>query len=324
MNKEVILVTGSSGQIGSDLTIKLREIYGKKNVIATDIKVPVNVSQEGIFETLDVLDCKKLEALINKYKFTQVYHLAAMLSANGEKYPLKAWELNMNSLLYILEKAKEGHFKKVFYPSSIAVYGRNITREKTPQHSPKNPSTVYGISKLAGEKWCEYYYHQYGVDVRSLRYPGLISWKTPAGGGTTDYAVDIFYKAIIEKKYTCFLASDTILPMMYMEDAINATIDLMKTDKDKLTVHSSYNLNAISFSPKELVEEIEKYIPDFHIVYKPDYRQAIAEKWPLSVNDDLARKDWGWIPKYNLEKLVKEMITRLKYKIDTARPLHNI
>ncbi len=322
MNNEIILVTGASGQIGSDLTLKLRAIYGKENVVATDINKPVDIAlQEGIFETFNVLDSNRLEALVNKYKFTQVYHLAAMLSAIGEKSPLKAWELNMNSLLYILEKAKKGYFKKVFYPSSIAVYGRDIAREKTPQHAPKNPSTVYGISKLAGEKWCEYYYHQYGVDVRSLRYPGLISWKTPAGGGTTDYAVDIFYKAIIEKKYTCFLASNTILPMMYMEDAIKAITDLMNADKDKLTVHSSYNLSAISFSPKELAAEIKKHIPDFQIAYKPDYRQAIANTWPLSVNDDLARKDWDWAPEYNLEELVKEMITRLKCKIDTARSL---
>ncbi len=315
MIKETIIVTGASGQIGSDLVMKLREEYGNDHVIATDIKNPSHeVMQSGPFEAFDVMSRSRLQELIEKYKPTQIFHLAAMLSATGEKMPLKAWDLNMNSLLYILEEAKEGHFKKVFFPSSIAVYGRNIAREQTPQHSPKNPSTVYGISKLAGEKWCEYYYNRYGVDVRSLRYPGLISWKTEAGGGTTDYAVDIFYKALLEKHYTCFLSASTALPMMYMDDAIKATINLMQADEKKLTVRSSYNLGAISFAPKEIAAEIKKHIPDFSIEYEPDYRQAIADTWPISINDASARADWNWQHDYDLEKLVIEMLTQLKKK----------
>ncbi len=315
MIKETIIVTGASGQIGSDLVMKLREEYGNDHVIATDIKNPSHeVMQSGHFEEFDVMSRSRLQELIKKYKPTQIFHLAAMLSATGEKMPLKAWDLNMNSLLYILEEAKEGHFKKVFFPSSIAVYGRNIAREQTPQHSPKNPSTVYGISKLAGEKWCEYYYNRYGVDVRSLRYPGLISWKTEAGGGTTDYAVDIFYKALLEKHYTCFLSASTALPMMYMDDAIKATINLMQADEKKLTVRSSYNLGAISFAPKEIAAEIKKHIPDFSIEYEPDYRQAIADTWPISINDASARADWNWQHDYDLEKLVIEMLTQLKKK----------
>lgn len=317
MIKETIIVTGASGQIGSDLVMKLREEYGNDSVIATDIKNPSHeVMKSGPFEEFNVMDRFRLQELIKKYKPTQIYHLAAMLSATGEKMPLKAWDLNMNSLLYILEEAKEGYFKKVFFPSSIAVYGRNIAREQTPQHSPKNPSTVYGISKLAGEKWCEYYYNRYGVDVRSLRYPGLISWKTEAGGGTTDYAVDIFYKALLEKHYTCFLSASTALPMMYMDDAIKATISLMQADEKKLTVRSSYNLGAISFTPKEIAEEIKKHIPDFSVEYEPDYRQAIADTWPISINDTSARTDWNWQHDYDLEKLVNEMLTQLESKLN--------
>lgn len=317
MSKEIIIVTGASGQIGSDLVLKLRELYGNDNVIATDIKKPSKeVLESGPFEEFNVMEQKRLQELIKQYKPTQIYHLAAMLSATGEKMPLKAWDLNMNSLLYILEEAREGHFKRVFFPSSIAVYGRNIAREQTPQHSPKNPSTVYGISKLAGEKWCEYYYNRYGVDVRSLRYPGLISWKTEAGGGTTDYAVDIFYKALTEKKYTSFLSASTTLPMMYMDDAIKATIDLMQADEKKLTVRSSYNLGGISFAPKEIAAEIKKHIPEFKIDYEPDYRQAIADTWPISINDTSARTDWDWQHNYSLEDMVKEMLKQLKEKLN--------
>lgn len=316
---ETIIVTGASGQIGSDLVLKLRERYGHDRVIATDIKKPPEeILKSGLFEEFNVLDIKRLQELTQRYKPTQIYHLAAMLSATGEKIPLKAWDLNMNSLLYILEEARKGHFKRVFFPSSIAVYGRNITREQTPQHAAKNPSTVYGISKLAGEKWCEYYYNRYDVDVRSLRYPGLISWKTEAGGGTTDYAVDIFYKALSEKKYTSFLSANTALPMMYMNDAIKATIDLMETDKENLTIRSSYNLRGISFTPKEIADEITKHIPDFKIDYKTDYRQAIADTWPMSINDNSARKDWNWQHHYNLEKIVKEMLTQLKKKLNVT------
>ncbi|MFV0530207.1 MAG: NAD-dependent epimerase/dehydratase family protein [Flavobacteriales bacterium] len=317
IDDEIIIVTGASGQIGSDLVLKLRETYGNHHVIATDIKKPSQeVLESGPFEEFDVMNHKQLQRLIEQYKPTQIYHLAAMLSAIGEKMPLKAWNLNMNSLLYILEEAKNGNFKKVFFPSSIAVYGRNVAREQTPQHSPKNPSTVYGISKLAGEKWCEYYYNRYGVDVRSLRYPGLISWKTEAGGGTTDYAVDIFYKALLEKKYTCFLSASTALPMMYMDDAIKATINLMQADEKKLTVRSSYNLGGISFAPKEIASEIKKYIPDFTIHYEPDYRQTIADTWPISINDTSARIDWNWCHNYDLEKLVIEMLAQLKKKLN--------
>ncbi|APD08036.1 L-threonine 3-dehydrogenase [Flavobacteriaceae bacterium UJ101] len=317
MSNEIIIVTGASGQIGSDLVLKLRELYGNDNVIATDIKDPSKeVLESGPFEEFNVMNRERLQELIKQYKPTQIYHLAAMLSATGEKMPLKAWDLNMNSLLSILEEAREGHFKRVFFPSSIAVYGRNIAREQTPQHSPKNPSTVYGISKLAGEKWCEYYYNRYGVDVRSLRYPGLISWKTEAGGGTTDYAVDIFYKALSEKKYTSFLSASTALPMMYMDDAIKATIDLMQADEKELTVRSSYNLGGISFAPKEIAAEIKKHIPEFKIDYEPDYRQTIADTWPISINDTSARTDWNWQHNYNLEDMVKEMLTQLKEKLN--------
>ncbi len=317
MTNETIIVTGASGQIGSDLVLKLREIYGNHRVIATDIKSPSKeILESGPFEKFNVMDYKRLQELIDQYKPTQIYHLAAMLSATGEKIPLKAWDLNMNSLLYILEEAKKGNFKSVFFPSSIAVYGRNIARIQTPQHSPKNPSTVYGISKLAGEKWCEYYYNRYGVDVRSLRYPGLISWKTEPEGGTTDYAVAIFYKALLEKKYVCYLSASTTLPMMYMDDAIKATIDLMQADEKKLTVRSSYNLGGISFAPKEIAEEIKKHIPEFSIEYELDYRQAIADTWPISINDTSARTDWNWQHNYDLEKLVEDMLMQLKQKLD--------
>nr|5Z75_A Chain A, Artificial L-threonine 3-dehydrogenase [synthetic construct]5Z75_B Chain B, Artificial L-threonine 3-dehydrogenase [synthetic construct]5Z75_C Chain C, Artificial L-threonine 3-dehydrogenase [synthetic construct]5Z75_D Chain D, Artificial L-threonine 3-dehydrogenase [synthetic construct] len=304
-----ILVIGACGQIGTELTVALREIYGNENVVASDIREPNEES--GPFEKLDVMDKERLEEIVEKHKITQVYHLAAILSATGEKNPLFAWDLNMNSLLNVLELAREGKIDKIFWPSSIAVFGPTTPKENTPQHTVMDPSTVYGISKLAGERWCEYYHEKYGVDVRSIRYPGLISWKTPPGGGTTDYAVDIFHKALEDGKYTCFLSEDTALPMMYMDDAIRATIELMEAPAENIKIRSSYNLAGMSFTPEEIAEEIKKHIPDFEISYEPDFRQAIADSWPASIDDSVARKDWGWKPEYDLDKMTEDMLKNL-------------
>nr|5Z76_A Chain A, Artificial L-threonine 3-dehydrogenase [synthetic construct]5Z76_B Chain B, Artificial L-threonine 3-dehydrogenase [synthetic construct]5Z76_C Chain C, Artificial L-threonine 3-dehydrogenase [synthetic construct]5Z76_D Chain D, Artificial L-threonine 3-dehydrogenase [synthetic construct] len=312
--KEKILIIGACGQIGTELTLALREIYGNENVIASDIREGGR-HNSGPFEVLDATDKNALEEVVEKYKITQVYLLAALLSATGEKNPLFAWDLNMNSLLNVLELAKEGKIKKIFWPSSIAVFGPTTPKENTPQYTVMEPSTVYGISKQAGERWCEYYHNKYGVDVRSIRYPGLISWKTPPGGGTTDYAVDIFHKAIEGGKYTCFLSEDTALPMMYMDDAIRATIELMEAPAEQIKIRSSYNLAGMSFTPKEIAAEIKKHIPDFKISYEPDFRQAIADSWPASIDDSVARKDWGWKPEFDLEKMTEDMLKNLKEKL---------
>lgn len=310
-----ILVTGALGQIGSELTIKLQEIYGKDNVLATDIRDAESNPLDCIYEKLDVNDTDRWEELIDKYEITDVYHLAAMLSAVAEKYPIKGWELNTNSLLSLLEMAKNKKIKKVFWPSSIAVYGRDTQKIMTPQGDKKNPLTMYGIAKLAGERFCEYYNKNFDVDVRSIRYPGLISWVAAPGGGTTDYAVEIFYKAIEDGNYSCFLKEDTELPMLYMQDAIRATVELMEAPKENLSVHSSYNLGGLSFTPKEITKEITKYRPDFTITYEPDFRQNIADTWPSSINDEIAQRDWNWKPEFDLKKMTEVMYVNLKNKL---------
>lgn len=311
-----ILVIGSSGQIGSELVMELRSRFGNENVIASDIKTPPeDVMNSGVYEKLDVMDDKRLREIISTHNIKQIYHLAAMLSGSAEKNPQKAWDLNMVGLLNILNLAKEKVISKVFWPSSIAVFGPTTPKKNTPQLTIMEPTTVYGISKLAGERWCEYYYAKHGVDVRSIRYPGLISYKTEAGGGTTDYAVEIYYHALKDKKYECFLKDDAALPMMFMPDAIRATIDLMETDPAKVKIRSSYNLSAISFNPEEIAGSIRKHIPEFTISYNPDFRQKIAESWPQSIDDAEARADWGWKHEYDLDAMTDIMLKEIKKKI---------
>ena len=308
-----ILIIGACGQIGTELTQKLRSIYGTENVIASDIrKLNIDVVNSGPFEVINALDFNQIEHLVEVHQITDVYLMAALLSATAEKNPAFAWDLNMNSLFHVLNLAKAKKIKKIFWPSSIAVFGPTTPKENTPQFTIAEPSTVYGISKQSGERWCEYYNHIFGVDVRSIRYPGLISWSSPPGGGTTDYAVDIFHKALSDKKYECFLSSETKMPMMYMEDAINATVKIMQAETKNVKIRSSYNLAAMSFTPTEIASEIKKYIPDFKISYKPDFRQKIADSWPASIDDDFARKDWGWKHKYDLSEMTIDMLHHLK------------
>lgn len=311
-----ILVIGSSGQIGSELTEKLQEIYGPDRVVASDVKKPFNFN--GIYEDLDVLDEKKLADLVKRHSVTEVYLLAALLSATAEKNPQYAWKLNMNSLFHVLDLAKEGIIKKIYWPSSIAVFGPTTPKTNVPQFTVMEPSTVYGVSKQAGERWCEYYHAKHNVDVRSIRYPGLISYKSPPGGGTTDYAVDIYYQAVLKGRYECFLAENTILPMMYMPDAIRATIELMQADQNKIKVRSSYNLAAMSFAPKDVAESIKRELPSFHISYKPDFRQQIADSWPNSIDDNVARSDWGWKHQYDLQKMTRDMLSNLTQKLSSG------
>lgn len=308
-----ILVLGASGQIGTELTQKLREVYGETNVIASDIREGnAEMMASGPFEIIDATCKETILSVVQKYKVNQVYLLAAMLSATAEKFPQKAWDLNMSSLLAVLDLAKEKHIQQVYWPSSIAVFGSSTPKNNTPQQTIMEPSTVYGISKISGEFWCNYYHQKYGVDVRSIRYPGIISWKTKPGGGTTDYAVDIYFKAIEDKKYECFLSENTRLPMMYMPDAVNATIQLMQEKSENIKIRTSYNLSAIDFTPKEIAAEIQKHLPDFQITYKPDFRQAIADSWPSSINDDHARKDWNWKHNFDLETMTKDILKNLK------------
>jgi nucleoside-diphosphate-sugar epimerase len=310
MSTDTILVIGSSGQIGTELVQNLRGIYGSSNVIASDIKAQPD--EEGPFETLNVLDRQAVSDIVKKHKVTQVYLLAALLSATAEQNPKFGWQLNMEGLFNVLDLAKEKVISKVYWPSSIAVFGPNTPKTKTPQHTIMEPSTVYGISKQAGERWCEYYFNKYNVDVRSLRYPGLIGYKSAPGGGTTDYAVHIFHEALKNKTYECFLREDTELPMMYMPDAIRATIGLMQADAEKVKIRSSYNLAGMSFSPAEIAKEVEKHVPGFTITYKPDYRQAIADSWPKSIDDSAAGRDWGWKPDYDLAAMTADMFENLK------------
>ncbi len=307
-----ILIIGACGQIGTELTHKLRTIYGTENVIASDIrKLNNDVVNSGPFEVVNALDFNQIEHLVEIHKITDVYLMAALLSATAEKNPAFAWDLNMNSLFHVLNLAKAKKIKKIFWPSSIAVFGPTTPKENTPQYTIMEPSTVYGISKQSGERWCEYYHNIFGVDVRSIRYPGLISWTTLPGGGTTDYAVDIYYKAIADKKYECFLSSETKMPMMYMDDAIAATIKIMQADEDKIKIRSSYNLAAMSFTPTEIALEIKKHIPELEVTYKPDFRQKIADSWPASIDDSEARKDWGWKHEFDLEKMTEVMLENL-------------
>ncbi|WP_396172280.1 L-threonine 3-dehydrogenase [Flavobacterium sp.] len=307
-----ILIIGACGQIGTELTQKLRTLYGTDNVIASDIrKLNNDVVNNGIFEVINALDYNQIEHLIETYEITEVYLMAALLSATAEKNPAFAWDLNMNSLFHVLNLAKAGKIQKIFWPSSIAVFGPTTPRDNTPQYTVMEPSTVYGISKQAGERWCEYYNKQYGVDVRSIRYPGLISWTTPPGGGTTDYAVDIYYKALADKKFTCFLSENTGLPMMYMDDAIRATVEIMQAPKEQIIIRSSYNLSGISFTPKEIAASIQKHIPEFTIDYAPDFRQAIADSWPASIDDTSARSDWGWKHEFDMERMTQVMLENL-------------
>ncbi len=313
---ERILVIGCSGQIGSELTLALRKIYGNENVFATDIKQPpASILESGPFTILDVLDYNNLMHFAIRYKITQVYNLAAVLSGNAEKIPQQAWEINMKALMNTLELSRDTDANKLFWPSSIAVFGPTTPRYNTPQLTVMEPNTVYGISKQAGERWGEYYHKRYGVDFRSLRYPGLISYQTEAGGGTTDYAVEIYFEAIKNKKYTCFLSEDTALPMMFMDDAIKATIDLMEADESKLSLRSSYNVGGMSFTPKDVAASIQKHIPDFQIDYEPDFRQAIADSWPASIDDSVARSDWGLSDKFNLDSMTEVMLTEIRKKL---------
>jgi len=309
--KEKILVIGSSGQIGTELVQNLRSIYGVDGVVASDVKI-TDQAKEGPFEVIDVMNAQNLLEIVKRHQITQVYLLAALLSATAEKMPKFGWDLNMQGLFNVLDLAKEKIIQKVYWPSSIAVFGPNTPKTNTPQYTIMEPSTVYGISKQAGERWCEYYFNKYNVDVRSLRYPGLIGWKSAPGGGTTDYAVHIFHEALKTGKYECFLSENTTLPMMHMEDAIAATIGIMQADTEKVKIRSSYNLSGFSFSPKEIAEEIKKHIPSFTISYNPDSRQQIADSWPQSINDDYAKKDWGWAPKYDLKSLTINMLENLK------------
>lgn len=312
MKKTKILLTGAGGQLGSELTQGLCSIYGVDNVIASDIKEPTGILKEGRFEMLDVMQKDKLVEILKAHEITQVYHLAALLSATGEKNPRRAWELNMESLLFVLEAAQELKLDKIYWPSSIAAFGPNTPRDNTPQDTVMDPTTVYGITKLAGERWCEYYFSKYGVDVRSLRYPGLIGYKTQPGGGTTDYAVDIYFKALADKKYECFLSENTYLPMMYMNDAVKATIDLMEAPKEKVKIRSSYNISSMSFCPADIASAIKNHIPEFNITYKPDFRQAIADSWPKSIDDSRARTDWGWQHQFGLDEMTNDILRNLK------------
>lgn len=310
---EKVLVIGAGGQLGVELTLALREKFGKDNVIASDIREPhVLLAESGPFIQLDVMNSNAVAAVVKKESITQIYLLAAILSATGEKNPLWAWDINMKSLMNVLDICVEHKVAKLYWPSSIAVFGNTTPKDDTPQKTIIEPTTVYGISKYAGELWCQYYFEKYGLDVRSMRYPGLISWKSAPGGGTTDYAIDIYIEALKKQSYECFLSENTYLPMMYMDDAVRATLELMDAPKDSIKNRMSYNLAAMSFSPKEIAEAIKKRIPEFTISYAPDFRQKIADSWPSKIDDSEARKDWGWQPEYDLEAMTDVMLEMLK------------
>ena len=310
MKQSRILITGAGGQIGTVLTDALRQAFGADNVLATDLRDLG--PQAGPTATLDALNPEALAELVKKWEITQIYHLAAILSATGEKNPLWAWDINMRSLFNVLETARATGIQKVYYPSSIAVFGREAAKFDTPQFEVLIPETVYGISKVAGENWANYYFQRYGLDVRSLRYPGIIGYQSLPGGGTTDYAVDIYHYAVRGEAFTCFLGSDTALPMLYMPDAIRATLELMEAPADKITVRSSYNLAGMSFTPAEIAASIQRQVPEFQIQYAPDFRQAIADSWPASIDDSAARRDWGWKPEYDLDAMTRDMLAHLR------------
>lgn len=313
MIKDKILIIGACGQIGVELTLTLRKLYGDSNVIATDIREEHELLKNtGPYAILDALDANAITAIIKKESITQVYLLAAMLSATGEKNPPKAWDVNMRSLLQLLEIGRQEQLSKIYWPSSIAIFGQTTPKKNTQQKTIVEPQTVYGISKYAGELWCQYYFERWGLDVRSLRYPGLISWKSAPGGGTTDYAVEIYHEALKNKTYTSFLDKDTYLPMMYMDDAIRGTIEIMEAPADKISSRMGYNFAAMSFSPEEITASIQQHIPDFSINYKPDYRQQIANGWPQSIDDSSARNDWGWQHEFNLDKMTADMLSNLR------------
>lgn len=311
--KKRILIIGACGQIGTELTAYLREKFGRHKVIASDIREgDAALMESGPFEILDAMNYDAVEEVVIRHEITDVYLMAAMLSATAEKFPMKGWNLNMDSLFHVLNLAKDKKIEKVFWPSSIAVFGPTTPKKQTPQYTIMEPSTVYGISKQTGERWCEYYFKRYGVDVRSIRYPGLISYKTLPGGGTTDYAIDIYHKALKHKKYICFLNSETTLPMMFMDDAIRATVNIMEAPAESIKIRSSYNLAAMSFDPEEISKSIQKFIPEFKISYEPDFRQAIADSWPQSIDDSEARKDWGWKHEVELDEVTQIMLENLR------------
>jgi nucleoside-diphosphate-sugar epimerase len=309
-----VLVIGASGQIGTELVFALRQQHGAQHVVACDIKTASDeVKASGPFEQLDVLDRQRLHELVKRYDVSEIYLLAALLSATAEQKMMAAWKLNMDGLFNVLEMAREGLISKIYWPSSIAIFGPNTPKLNTPQETITEPSTVYGISKLAGERWCEYYFNKFSVDVRSLRYPGLIGYKSDPGGGTTDYAVDIFHKAVRKEPFTCFLSKDTRLPMMYMPDAISATLGIMNAESDKVRLRGGYNISAFDFTPEELANCIRELVPDFQISYSPDHRQMIADSWPGSIDDSKAREHWGWSNSYNLRSMTRDMIENLSF-----------
>ena len=316
MITENVLIIGSNGQLGSVLSKELQKIYGKKNVIASDIYS--NSNFDGVFEIIDATDIKAIENIVDKYDVNQIYHLAAILSAKGEKNPLKTWDLNLTMMLNVFEVARKNNVNKVFFPSSIAVFGDNAPPENTPQTTFLNPATVYGMSKVAGENWAQYYFNNYGLDIRSIRYPGIIGYQSMPGGGTTDYAVEIYHSAVKNENYSCFLNPDTKLPMIYMDDAIRSTIELMQSPKENIKTRTSYNLGSMSFSPAEITLEIQKLYPNFRVEFNADYRQEIAAKWPKSINDDEARKDWNWKPAYDLKLMTSVMLEKLEEKYNST------
>ncbi|MEZ4995555.1 MAG: NAD-dependent epimerase/dehydratase family protein [Saprospiraceae bacterium] len=309
MKRTTVLIVGANGQLGSVLATALRSALGENNVVTSDIRAPEKAT--GPFEILNVMDADQLHGIVKKHGITEIYHLAAILSAKGEENPKMAWDVNMNGLFNVLEVARENQLK-LFFPSSIAVFGSHTPRQHTPQETILQPETVYGISKVAGENWCQYYHLKYGVDVRSLRYPGVIGYQSMPGGGTTDYAVEIFHRAVREEAFTCFLKPDTRLPMIYMPDAIRATLELMHAPADSVKVRTSYNLSSMSFSPAEISREISRYYPELEVSYQPDFRQKIAESWSESIDDSAARADWGWQPEYDLESMTADMIKHLR------------
>ena len=317
MITDTILIIGANGQLGSVLTKELQLLHGKSNIIASDIYL--NSNFDGIFELLDATDIKAIENIVTKYSIIQIYHLAAILSAKGEEKPLWTWDMNMKMMLNVFEVARLNNINKVFYPSSIAVFGDDAPLISTPQSAFLNPATVYGISKAAGENWAQYYFIKYGLDIRSLRYPGVVGYQSMPGGGTTDYAVDIYHSAVKGESYCCFLNAETKLPMIFMEDAIRATIELMKAPIENIKTRTSYNLGAMSFNPAEISDEIKKLYPKFEIEYKPDFRQSIADKWPKSIDDSEAQKDWGWKPRFNLKSMTSLMLEKLEEKYNTIK-----